>query len=229
MQIISYWIYLFSQPHCLQIVCWCWGIFRSCDLWHSWGIGGGGEEAAAGQTGRRRGKCKRGEVHFREFVLRGDCIMSSVSKNKEKSETCRGQRGSRQRLALFFQADEMVSNLGSFFIWFCTGRQVFVPAQVVCQRLPKWFMTVPTQTDSDRLIWLIWGSVKVQKHYSFTISSTSNGKLKDKPGYGTNKKKMGGQHTVKSLYLRKRSFGNHGNRHQHVSVIATQKNKLQIN
>lgn len=51
-----------SATLCLQIVCWCWGIFRSCDLWHSWGIGAKRrrEEAAAGQTGRQRGKCKRG-------------------------------------------------------------------------------------------------------------------------------------------------------------------------
>lgn len=51
-----------SATLCLQIVCGRWGIFRSCDLWHSWGIGAKRrrEEAAAGQTGRQRGKCKRG-------------------------------------------------------------------------------------------------------------------------------------------------------------------------
>lgn len=84
------------------------------------------------QEAVRRGKLQArqmgvgGEVHFREFAVGGDCIISCWSKNKEKSEKCRGQRGSRQLLVLFFKQRR----------WSLISAASLFDIAVVCQCLP---------------------------------------------------------------------------------------------
>lgn len=107
-----------SATLCPQIICWCWCIFWSRDLRHLEASGAKRreEEAAAGQTGRQRGKC---EGACRERKAAGETTGSQrggpfqrirggrrlryllFGQNKKKSEKCRGQRGSRQPLSLF--------------------------------------------------------------------------------------------------------------------------------